>query len=314
MDFALEKMKGAKEHSAKFYLHRHLTRLRPNRSKLKIHASDLYGDWETFCPRERALRWLLQQDNEPERFNSSLRMTFELGKMVHDFVVQSLALEGVGVGDWECVKCGHFHFRVALPGYCQNCQGPRELLRHKEISLVSPISNVSGAIDCFFDRNTPGLTPVEIKSIDKEEFKGLVMPKAEHRWRTQLYLRILAEAAEVDPWVKENVNTDEAIVLYVSKGGFGCADPKVWKFGFKEKFSPFKEYIVKRNDANNEAAVKQAIEYKDYRDFMANHEATNIPTTNHIPKPICGHHKAKRAAKCAMRDACFGSSMEEIKL
>ena len=106
------------------------------------------------------------------------------------------------------------------------------------------------------------LKPIELKTMDKDQFKDLKGPLAEHRLRTNLYLRIMAESSS--PW-SNTVNHEKATVLYVSKGGWGCADPQLKEWGLKEEFSPFKEFEISRDDSQTDDLADRARTVKEFR-------------------------------------------------
>jgi hypothetical protein len=70
------------------------------------------------------------------------------------------------------------------------------------------------------------------------------MPRAEHRLRTSLYMRIVADSPTV---LRRAIDTTEARVLYVCKGGWGAQDESVlrWRVPHDGAWSPFKEFSVK---------------------------------------------------------------------
>ena len=143
----------------------------------------------------------------------------------------------------------------------------------------------------------PKLRAIEIKTIDKDMFKDkhtkkeLVAPLAEHKLRTALYLRIIAESGH--PW-SSLVSTDAATILYVSKGGYGCQDLTLKSWGLKEQFTPFKEFTVKRDDKMTESVSRRAQVIKHFRDGKVG-----------MPCGVCPTAFAKRAQFCAQRSPCF---------
>ena len=137
----------------------------------------------------------------------------------------------------------------------------------------------------------PKLRPVEIKTMDKDQFKTLVAPLAEHKLRTTYYLRIIAESDH--SWATM-VSTERSTILYVSKGGYGCQDDTLKGWGLREQFSPFKEFTVERNDAMTEALDRRAKVVKDFRDGKVG-----------MPHGLCVTALSKRAKFCPQRAACF---------
>jgi hypothetical protein len=118
---------------------------------------------------------------------------------------------------------------------------------------------------------------------------------SEHRRRTQFYLDLLSHSTWMDYDV--DINLEYAHLLYVCKG-FGFADDYKGRHGVPDaKFSPFKEFKVKRGDGKGLAKVYQkALDVKNFK-------ADGI-----VPKrELCPIISCKRAQKCSMREKCFGS-------
>ena len=127
--------------------------------------------------------------------------------------------------------------------------------------------------------------------MDKDQFKELKGPLAEHRLRTNLYLRIMAESSS--PW-SNTINHEKATVLYISKGGWGCADPQLKEWGLKEQFSPFKEFEIARDDSQTDDLADRARTVKEFRAGKVG-----------MPFGICATALVPRAMKCPLRAACF---------
>ena len=143
------------------------------------------------------------------------------------------------------------------------------------------------------------LCPVEVKTIAADAFKTLLAPLAEHRWRTNLYLRIMAESTQPGASL---VNTAKATVLYITKGGYGCSDPQLATWGLKEKFSPFKEYEVLRDDSDTDEIMMRAKLVKDFR-------AGKIG----MPTGICATALSKRALTCSFKGVCFSGDHPPVQ-
>ncbi len=153
-------------------------------------------------------------------------------------------------------------------------------------------SGIGGGIDLLV--RLPGrakLLIVEVKTMDKDVFKGLSAPLAEHRERTQLYLRCAAESEH--SWA-DLVDQTEARLLYVSKGGWGAKFKMPLGWGLHDRgWTPFREYTVKRHDAAVQPYVDLATPlWRFLKDGT-------------IPAGICPSIIAKRANSCNVRDACF---------
>jgi hypothetical protein len=204
-------------------------------------------------------------------------------------VVNWFADMGKAVCHWKCQSCGRLHEFQVRPYKCQACQHPR--FTPIEVRFESAVSGASCGVDMLVAMGETKLRPVELKTIDKEQFKDLKAPLAEHRWRTSLYLRIIAECEH--SW-SNLVSCEKATVLYISKGGYGCADPQLKAWGLSDKFSPFKEYEIKRADAETNDLVRRARAVKLFRSGEAG-----------MPCGICKTALEKRATSCPLRGACF---------
>jgi hypothetical protein len=289
---AISFLKKAKDmmpdRSIKFLLHKHFSGFDPARSLQVIHASELTKE-EGFCPRFYALADAVNFKGKDRWLTTSEHVTFDMGRDLETRVVNAFADMGKAVCHWKCVACGHLHQFQKRPMKCETCGTNK--LDPKEVRFQSAINGASCGVDMLLALGEPKLRPVELKTIDKEEFKALQAPKAEHKWRTNFYTRIIDES---DHSWSSLVNTESATILYVSKGGYGCADPYLSKWGLSDKYSPFKEYEIKRNDADTESLAQRAQVVTDHRKGLVG-----------MPCGICPTAMAKRAAKCPLRGPCF---------
>ena len=100
-------------------------------------------------------------------------------------------------------------------------------------------------------------------------------------------------AESSSPW-SNTVNHEKATVLYISKGGWGCADPQLKEWGLKERFSPFKEFEIARDDSQTDDLADRARAVKEFRAGKVG-----------MPFGICATALVPRAMKCPLRAACF---------
>jgi len=277
--------------TAKLLLHRYLSGYDPARTMKILHASELTksSDDNKFCPRSYALRDLTGIKPQDKWLSASERMTFQIGRDQEANLVRWFGEMGRAVCDWRCRHCGKTHFFCLKPAQCNEC-GCKQFDGH-ELRFTSTINGASCGIDMLLGLNDDKLIVYEIKTIDKDKFAALQAPLAEHRWRTNFYLRILAESG--DPKT-DKINTHLARILYISKGGFGCVDDSLSLFGLSDKFSPFKEFEIKRNDAETESLAELALSVKQFRE-----------DDKPIPKRICTSRHDKRAKYCPWTTACF---------
>ncbi len=158
---------------------------------------------------------------------------------------------------------------------------------YEEMRFESPSTGASCGIDLLVKTGEPKLRILEIKSMKEDEFKALVAPKAEHKQRTNLYMRLVEEAG-----YGHMIDCQRATVFVVSKG-FGVQDEEIKKWGFGDSYTPFKEFEVVRNDADTDERFERARMLKRYRDEGV------------MPLGVCPTSYCKRAKDCDVVHACF---------
>ena len=262
----------------------------------RIHASDLSR--EDFCPRFFALRDVTGLPQKSVTYLATVdHLVFAQGRMHATMVIDWAARAGIAWGFWSCVQCGYQTGLQPRPTKCHKCQ-KQTVWRYREVVVRSDFSGVSGGLDLLVQ--LPGrdkLLVVELKSYPKEKFQALKMPLAEHRERTNLYLRLVDECGL--PGL-ETIDTTEARVLYVTKGGWGrkSGEPKAW--GLKDRgWTPFHEFTVKRDDSATEYLVEKARPYWAWR-----------VDGESFPKGICPHALSSVAQNCDYASACFSGKFK----
>lgn len=226
---------GIQKSSLKYHCHLRMAGKDNPRSVYPIHASDLTKD--DFCPRRYVLMERLGCRNPAMFLSTSVRATYDLGKSLQDILVLDWVTD-LAIGTWKCQRCDKLYSFQKVP---ESCCGARRF-KYIEEKFISP-NGYTGSIDLII--NLGGLyTIVEVKTIVKDDFKKLSkMPLAEHRARTNLYLRLLKDCSSEDDRVKK-INTDHALIFYICKG-YGVKDSFVKDHGlFDSGFSPFKEYSL----------------------------------------------------------------------
>ena len=252
-----------------------------------VHASDVTSEELRFCPRQ----WfLMRRDGLRPRARSSHAaqgFSHRMGHLYQDLVTDLLG--GAVFGTWRC-PCGRVEELSRRPGKCPGC-GAAEW-RHVETRFVSRRAGISVGIDVLVDVGLPRLKVVEVKGLKPDEFRSLVMPKAEHRLRTALYLRVVADSPT---HLRRMVDTDSALVLYVAKGGWGVRDDQVptWKVAHDSSWSPFKEYEVRRDDVLTKGP---------WADGAA---LVKAQKAGKAPPRTCGTQMDRRALACCSRAPCF---------
>lgn len=277
--------------SLSYFLHKVLSTGDSGRGFKRVHASDVTK--EDWCPRRHCLMKELGAQENAQEIGTALQMVFDQGNLLAKHVLNVMAQSGILLGDWECIHCGAMHRFRKKPGTCSKCS--RSWFRYEEVRITSNQSGISCGIDAFVSLPSEvTYRIVEIKTMDKEMFKSLKMPLAEHRLRTSLYLQSFLDS---DHPAQGMVNTDEGLILYISKGGFGekRAHPKEW--GFKDtSWTPFKEFKIERDQkihGDYEALAKPV---------KARQEGGALPCG------ICPSAYADRAQSCEVVGPCFSGA------
>lgn len=285
-----------KDVSIKDMIHKRLAGWEKPRPHDTLHASDLMKDLE-FCPREQAFLSMGLAKKRDQFIGTSLRVTFDHGRDM-ERRLRNDWLRDVMVGTWQCSVCGHKHatFGKVPKIKCPSCGYER--WEYTEPRFTSLVSGISGGIDGVVDVGDMKHRILEIKSIDKDEFKKLAAPLAEHKFRTTLYLRLAAESGED---VAERINTKTAHILYVSKS-FGFKDDTLKDKGISDSpFSPFKEFVVARDDNLVATPVNKAYAYTYWRNNQA---------SPGLPCGVCVNGLTQRAQKCSAVSACFSGKYQ----
>jgi len=276
--------------SLKKYLHESMVGFDPPRSVKRIHASAVTKELE-FCPRAHALIDITGNEDKSEFIGTSMQYTFGIGRALEKMLREDWA-GAIAYGDWECHSCGTPHYMQFRPVACKYCHAGGKGFRYVEPRFTSAISGLSGGIDLMV--RLPGYkkaTLIEVKTMKEDEWKALSAPLSEHRLRTNLYLRLVDES---DGDLKNYVMTDRAIIIYLVKG-FGAKDPKLKDLGVKELFSPFKEFIIERDDSKTDHLTDKGVQWLTWKN-------TGTP-----PDRICDSPDCARASKCPVKKPCFSA-------
>lgn len=288
---AVRRARGADhERSLAFYLHRHIAGARAGRSLERIHASDVTKpDW---CPRRHALMVHTNTEPPPEFLGTSLNLAFEMSSSMARLITRWAGEAGIARGDWACQRCRYLHDYGPRPKLCANCN--HENFWYQEHRFVSQVSGISGGIDlCVSLPSFKKHRVVELKALAKDGFQKTKKPLKEHTERTNLYLRLIDESTDS---ARDMIDTQSAIILYVAKGGFGVKT-NTHEWGLRDMpWSPFKEFVVKRDDTVTEGITEKA---RPLRQWMQD------PTKTMLPDPICKSKIDSIAQVCPMAKACF---------
>jgi hypothetical protein len=214
--------------------------------------------------------------------STALGATYGVGRATAKLVVEEWLGQKI-IGNWECERCGQQVTMQAKPNY--PCPSPYGVHRweYREPGFVSQEYGVSGSIDAFVDLGQKLIT-TEIKILNVDDWETLIAPLAEHRIRTSMYLKIIADSGS--PFT-ERINLHEARTLYVSRG-YGKKH-----LGYNE-ILPFKEFVVQRDDALLSRPLAMAKQVKVFREQQL------------VPSGICSTALDKHARACTTCHACFG--------
>ena len=262
-------------------LRKNLGGYKPERSHETVHASDVTK--EDFCPRQFALLTLLNETKKARYISTALQATFDIGNMTSD-IVREKWLGASAVGNWRCVKCSKSFTFKKKPEANMPCKGGGCCeWKYDEVNFVCQTSDISGSIDVIVDLKAPKFFLVELKIIKPDDFEKIVAPLAEHRIRTNLYMRLVEDSNNV---FKGAVSTQLAKVLYVSRG-----------YGKKNvehgEILPFKEFDVTRDDSVTQPYVDKAMKVKVFKQ------------TGAIPAGVCKTSMDAPAKACKVCKQCF---------
>ena len=277
-----------------YHLHKHLVRTDDYWRVDHLHASDVTKD--DFCPRYFALADLLNHTPKPRNSATCEQVVFAQGRLHATMLINWFAEAGLAWGNWGCLACGRVIKHARRPKRCPVPKCGRKLFRYIETRITSKKTGIGCGLDLLVALPDHDLLKiVELKSYDKEKFISLKMPLAEHRVRTSLYLKCTEECGE--EWV-QGVDTDEARILYVSKGGYGAKTTTPTKdWGLRDRaWSPFKEFVITRDDEMTEDYVARAMPVHEFR------------TKGIVPCGVCPHAMATRAEGCELRPQCFSGN------
>lgn len=258
-------------------LEKHVGGFEPARSKVKIHASDLTKEVE-YCPREVRLMELLGKKQKDQWIPFQLRVTFDEGNW-KQWQLNNVYLRQFMAGRWR----DPVGINITA-GWTVGPPDDNPVWEYKEPFFKDPISEAQGSVDGLVKLpEEDRLRLMECKIASQSVYEKLLAPLAEHKLRTQFYLALIARS---DHPHKHEIDTSKASVLYWLRGyGKKCT--------ITGEITPFKEFVVKRND--------DAVEYL----FVKALELTLARGAGPLPDQICPHQMCPRAEKCPVSKECF---------
>ena len=285
-----------KETSLKLMVHKALAGWEKPRDPSILHASDMMRPEGEFCPREHAFLMMGVAKKKDQFIGTALRITFAHGRDIENHLRNTWLREHI-VGHWRCGVCSHMSdFGRAPKVKCPKC-GWGHQWTYEEVRFTSQVSGISCGIDALVDVGESKFRIVEVKTMAIDMFKKLVAPLAEHKFRTSLYSTLVAESGL---HFADRINTDEANILYAAKS-FGVKDEDMKAAGIADsQFSPFKEFVVKRDSDIVATQVNKAIALKAWRDD---------PNVG-LPCGVCVNGLTKRAQQCPAIARCWSGSYQ----
>lgn len=284
-----------------WHLHKHLAKRDPARPLVVTHASDVTS--EDWCPRRVALLFQNPTIEVKGSYATAVdRLVWAFGHATEDIVINWLAEAGLAIGDWRCDRCLFLTKFTPRPKFCTNCdtKDADSRFSYEETRVTGYPSGIGCGLDLFVKLpHKAKLTIVEIKSLKQDQFQVLKAPVGEHRLRTNLYMRCLDEG---DFEHKDKVDTEEALVFYVCKQGWGVKDDRIPAMGFGEKgFTAFKEFPVTRDDSQTQYLIDKSVPLEEWKAEVR--ETRNL--MREAPKGICPNVLCPRAQDCEVREKCF---------
>jgi hypothetical protein len=258
------------------------------RSMKVLHASDITKP--DFCPRRWAFFDIFGKSAPDEFVSTAMDVTYRMGNATEQLLIEEWAGQAV-IGTWRCRYCGYHKSMVPKPsgGFCTPDR--KHWWQHIQMVVEAPDYGIQGGIDALFNIGAPQLVVTEIKTMNPTEFDQILVPLPEHRLRTNLYLWVLEQSKH--PY-RDKINTSEGRVLYISRG-YGKLNP-TWN-----EILPFKEFVVKRNDADLHEFLKQAHRLHIFRKMGL------------MPAGICATALDKIAKKCSVAGPCFSGKYQAGK-
>lgn len=255
------------------------------RDHTEVHASDVTKPG--FCPKQLALLDITDKKKKDQYISTALRATFDVGNVTSDLVRENWAGKA-SHGFWKCEKCSHRSAFGTRPNESKCSTGGVCNYRYREAKFISNEYGISGSVDVFLDLGEPKLAVTELKIITPVDFETLAAPLAEHRIRTNLYMKLIEDDEGI---FKHRINLKQGRVLYVTRA-YGKKHPE---FG---EILPFKEFVVERNDAGLQPYLIRAKEVKIYKE------------TGLMPAAICNTMLDTVAKACSVCAECFSGKFK----
>jgi CRISPR/Cas system-associated exonuclease Cas4 (RecB family) len=240
-----------------------------------LHVSDLINK----CARKIALSEKLGMAMPSERTMDSMALVYAQGHAIHDYV-KGKFVRGYPdniYGTWSC-GCGETRtdpmVKTGVPKiHCEQCGGLS--VNYNELELRDDDLMIVGSPDVVLYLDEYQVYyPLEIKSINNDDWKEIARPKPDHIIQVLFYWYLMRKLGYSVP--------SQVSVLYVNKG-----------FVFK---SPFKEFIIYPEDNLHrlDDYIEEARLLKEAR------QGGELPARSECSSPQC-----KSAKECHVAVPCF---------
>lgn len=238
-----------------------------------VHVSSLIG----MCARQYALAHRFEVE-VVESVTGGHRVMWAMGRAVEKHV-RGQYLKGVEraniYGVWKC-RCESINHLGLFPGHtCNSCK--EQATRYFEPVLRDEVNKIVGSPDITMIAGRFFFLPVELKSMNKEQFDALEAPLPDHIAQNAMYRYLYQQAGFLVH--------DKIKFVYTTKD---------FKYG-----DPYKEYQI---DCTQPAVVS-TVEYM----VATAAEVQRAKDTHTLPnRSICQSPRNGRAKSCPVAHLCFG--------
>lgn len=240
-----------------------------------LHVSDLLGK----CVRKVALSDKYKLSVPAASLGDSMGLTFAQGTAMHEYVKEKFKKGHPDklFGRWSCL-CGNAVTEPMLHNSvpnrpCVDCG--KVPYRYRELEIFNDDLMVVGSPDItLYLSELQAYYPIELKSMNPEDWKNIVRPVPDHILQVLFYWRLLKEAGY------SVVN--QISIIYMNKG-----------YVFK---LPYKEFVIKPEEQLDRLSLydDEARALKEYR------KSGTMPPRTFCSSPACADAKA-----CHVANVCF---------
>ena len=216
---------------------------------------------------------------------------FDIGNELHRVVQNHSRYLGDKIyGRWKCLACNTILNKQLMPKppECTVCGANHNAIQYEEKFLY--IKWLTAHPDAYVMSPTTKkhLIVGEIKTIDKDAFKDLVAPIADHVYQVNGYMLLSEIISKQEHW-EIPFNSDEAYIYYFSKGHAG-----------RQNY-PVKIFTIKKQKAIVEDIIARVKLYRESYD-------PKTKTIKSLPDPVSACLGAKwsnyRAINCNVKPYC----------